>query len=133
MTTTPKPRILLTDDDEPLRSVLRRSLERSGYEVREAGTGDAALRLLANAPADLIITDIVMPGMEGIEFILSLRKTHPGLPVIAMSGGGRIEANRYLEMARVCGVAKILPKPFDLEQLIAMVQELIAPLPPTKT
>ena len=92
MTTPLQQRILLVDDDEAVRSVLRRSLVKAGYEVHEAGEGGAALKLLASAPADLIITDLVMPEMEGIEFIMALRKTHPKLPVIAMSGGGKVGA-----------------------------------------
>ncbi len=123
-------RILLADDDEAVRSVLRRSLERAGYEVREASDGRAALKLLASTPADLIITDLVMPEMEGIEFILAMRKTHPKLPVIAMSGGGRaVGPDDYLKIARACGAVKILAKPFETEQLLAAMQELLGPPP----
>lgn len=127
--TPPKQHILLIDDDAALRSILRRSLERAGYEVREAGEGGAALKLLASAPADLIITDLVMPEMEGIAFILAMRKVNPRLPVIAMSGGGRVGLNGYLEIAQACGAARILAKPFDIEQLFALVQDLIGPPP----
>ena len=130
-TPLPKQHILIVDDDEAVRSVIRRSLERAGYGVREAREGGAALKLLASAPADLVITDLVMPDMEGIALILSLRKSHPKLPVIAMSGGGRMRPEGYLDIARNCGAARILAKPFDVEDLIAMVQQLLGPLPPT--
>ena len=131
MTTPRQQHILLVDDDEAVRSVLRRGLERAGYEVREAGEGGAALKLLASAPADLVITDLVMPDMEGIELILALRKTHPKLPVIAMSGGGRaVGPGSYLQIARACGAVKILAKPFATEQLLAALQELLGPPPP---
>ena len=131
MTTPRQQHILLVDDDEAVRSVLRRGLVRAGYEVREAGDGRAALKLLASAPADLVITDLVMPEMEGIEFILALRKTHPKLPVIAMSGGGRaVGPDNYLKIARACGAMKILAKPFETEQLLTAMQELIGPPPP---
>ena len=130
MTTPRQQHILLVDDDEAVRSVLRRGLVRAGYEVREAGEGGAALKLLASAPADLVINDLVMPGMEGIEFIMALRKTNPKLPVIAMSGGGRIGGpDNYLKIACACGAARILTKPFDLAQLVGLVQELIGPPP----
>ena len=126
--TAPLPQhLLLVDDDASLRSILRRGLEKSGYEVREAGEGGAALKLLASAPADLVITDLVMPDMEGIALILSLRKSHPKLPVIAMSGGGRMRPEGYLEIARGCGAARILAKPFTLAELARLVQELIGP------
>ncbi len=130
-TPLPKQHILVVDDDEAVRSVIRRSLERAGYGVREAGEGGAALKLLASAPADLVITDLVMPDMEGIALILSLRKSHPKLPVIAMSGGGRMRPEGYLDIARNCGAARILAKPFDVEDLIAMVQQLLGPPAPT--
>ena len=131
MTTTQQQHIWLVDDDEAVRSVLRRGLVRAGYEVREAGEGGAALKLLASAPADLVITDLVMPEMEGIEFILALRKTHPKLPVIAISGGGRaVGPDSYLKIARGCGAVKVLVKPFATEQLLATLQELLGPPPP---
>ena len=124
--------IVLVDDDEAVRSVLRRGLVRAGYEVHEAGEGGAALKLLASAPADLIITDLVMPEMEGIEFIMALRKTHPKLPVIAISGGGRaVGSDNYLNIARACGAVKLLAKPFETEQLLAAMQELLGPPPAT--
>ena len=129
-TTMPKQHILLIDDDESVRSIIRRSLERAGYEVREAGEGGAALKLLASAPADLVITDLVMPDMEGIALILSLRKSHPELPVIAISGGGRMAPARYLDIARNCGAARVLAKPFDSADLLALMQQLLGSPPP---
>ena len=128
---TPQPqRLLIIDDDQSVRVWLRRSLEREGYEVREAGEGGAALELLAAAPVDLVITDIVMPDQEGIALILALRKSHPQLPVIAISGGGRIGMNNYLEIAKGCGAARVLAKPFKIAQLLPFVRELIGPPPP---
>ena len=134
MTTPIQQHLILVDDDSSLRAVLRRGLERAGYEVREAGEGGAALKLLASAAADLVITDLVMPDMEGIALILSLRKSHPKLPVIAMSGGGRMKPEGYLDIARNCGAARILAKPCTPAQLVGLVQELIGPRatrPPT--
>ena len=121
--------ILLVEDDETLRSVLRQTLAREGYEVQEAADGRAALKALARSPAALIITDIIMPEMEGIEFIMSLRKANPKVPVIAMSGGGRLGGDDYLELAQAFGAAGILAKPFDSNQLLGMVRELLGPRP----
>jgi CheY-like chemotaxis protein len=88
------PSILLIDDDDTMRLTLCRSLERAGYETHATGNGRAALKCLREAPVDLILTDILMPEMEGIELILSLRRSHPALPIIAMSGGGSGHAGR---------------------------------------
>lgn len=75
---------------------------------------------------DLVVTDMVMPEMDGVELILILRKTHPRLPVIAMSGGGRLGPDDYLKIARAGGAARILAKPFEIDQLLWMVRELIS-------
>ena len=130
MTTPRQHRLLIIDDDQSVRVWLRRSLEREGYEVHEAREGGEALKLLADTPVDLIITDIIMPDMEGIAFILALRQRRPPLPVIAISGGGRIGLNNYLEIAKGCGAARALAKPFKIAQLLTLVQELIGPPPP---
>ena len=130
MTTPRKHRLLIIDDEESLRLWLRRSLEREGYEVHEAREGGEALKLLTDTPVDLIITDIIMPDMEGIAFILALRQRRPPLPVIAISGGGRIGLNNYLEIAKGCGAARALAKPFKIAQLLPLVHELIGPPPP---
>lgn len=131
MTTTPrKQSILIVEDDEAVRSALRRTLVREGYEVREAREGGAALKLLASAPSDLVITDMIMPDMEGIALIIALRKDRPKLPVIAISGGGRVGMNNYLGIAEGCGASRVLAKPFQAKQILAFVQELLGPPPP---
>ena len=128
-TPLPKQHLVLVDDDESVRSILRRHLQRAGYEVREAGEGGAALKLLASALPDLIITDIVMPDMEGVELLITLRKRHPKLPVIAMSGGGRLHPEVYLSVAKNCGATQILTKPFEIAELLALVQQLLGRQP----
>ena len=105
-------RILIIDDDPSILSTLRRAVERAGHEVSAADNGLAGLAQLASAPVDLVVTDIVMPEMEGIELIERLRRGYPGLPVIAMSGGGRVLPNTYLALARAMGASRILIKPF---------------------
>ena len=118
-------RILLLDDDQSVRSVLRRALEWAGHEVIEAADGRAGLKHISESPFDLVITDIIMPNVEGIEFILQLRRSAPDLKVIAMSGGGRMAPASYLEMARVGGAAKVLAKPFAIEELLAAVETVL--------
>ena len=114
-------RILIIDDEQPVRSVFRRALERAGHEVSEAGDGQAGLKQIAASSFDLVVTDIVMPEMEGIEFILQVRREQPGLKVIAMSGGGRVAPKAYLDMARAAGAVSVLAKPFTIEALLAAV------------
>ncbi len=113
--------ILLVDDDGPLRSVLRRTLERAGYAVLEASDGRSALRALGHDAVDLVLTDIIMPDMEGIELMRELRKARPELPVIVMSGGGILAPNVYLQMASDLGAVRVLAKPFDSADLLSAV------------
>jgi CheY-like chemotaxis protein len=117
--------ILLIDDDEAFRSMLRRALQRRGYDVIEAAEGGAALRALSDATVDLVITDIIMPDMEGIETIQALRRTYPNLKIIAMSGGGRMQPDGYLEVAKAFGAFRVFSKPFDNEQLFAAIEEAL--------
>ncbi len=114
-------RILIIDDEQAIRSVLRRALERAGHEVSEADDGQAGLKQIAQSPFDLVVTDIVMPTMEGIEFILQLHREKPGLKVIAVSGGGRVAPKAYLDMARSAGATSVLAKPFAIDELLAAV------------
>ena len=113
------PVILVVDDDARYRLGVRLVLERSGYTVLEADNGQSGLKELAQAAIDLVVTDIVMPVMEGIEFIRLLKKAHPELPVIAMSGGPR--SDLYLDLARKMGAVAVLSKPFSDVQLLAAV------------
>ncbi len=117
--------ILLVDDDEVFRSMLRRTLQRRGYDVIEAAEGGAALRALSGATVDLVITDIVMPDTEGIETIRTLRRTHPELKIIAMSGGGRVEPESYLETAKAFGAVCVFRKPFDNKELFAAIEDAL--------
>ncbi len=117
--------ILLVEDDEAFRTMLRRALQRRGHSVIEAAEGGAALRTLESATVDLVITDIVMPDMEGIETIRALRRSHPDLQIIAMSGGGRVHPASYLDTAATFGAARVFSKPFDNEDLFAAIDELL--------
>ncbi len=126
-------RLLLIDDDPALLSLLRRTLERAGYEVVTAPNGREGLQRLTTGPFDLLITDIVMPEMEGLELILKLRQSHPALRIIAISGGGQLRPASYLNLARLSGAMTVLAKPFELEELLAAVQKLLNSEPPTGT
>jgi DNA-binding NtrC family response regulator len=120
-----KSRILLVDDDHSMRLALRRALDREGYQVFEAGNGHEALRQLENHAVDLVITDIIMPDSEGIELTFALRKRHPALPIIAMSGGGEWAPEPYLAIARTAGAAQVFAKPFLMDEFLGSVRSLL--------
>ncbi|MEX0741267.1 MAG: response regulator [Phycisphaeraceae bacterium] len=118
-------RILLIDDDELLRGMVHKTLQRAGFEVVDACDGKVGLERMDEGHFDLVITDMVMPEQEGIETVLALRAKHPQLPILAISGGGRGKPGDYLAMASKLGAAGTLAKPFDNDELIAVVKELL--------
>ena len=119
------PLILIIDDDDQLRGMLREMLERAGYEVADAPNGKEGIRLYRENPADLVVTDLIMPEKEGIETIIELRREFPDVKIIAMSGGGTIEAEKYLRMAKGLGAVRTLTKPIERKELLEAVRELI--------
>jgi DNA-binding response OmpR family regulator len=121
-------RILLIEDSDSLRAVLTRTLELAGYHVTGEASGDAGLRSFRAAPADLVITDIVMSGHEGIAVIIQLRDAYPDTPIIAISGCAR--APHYLDVALKLGASRSLAKPFTQETLLAAVRETLATIAP---
>src|SRR5689334_3792337 len=96
-------RILLVDDDESFRKMLRLTLAKLGYQVVEAADGREALQRQQTEPAAVMITDLIMPDMEGIETIQEFRSRYPAVKIIAMSGGGRVSATDFLKVAGVFG------------------------------
>jgi len=118
-------RIIIVDDDVQIRDMLRQMLERAGYEVVEAPNGKVALRLCREKPADLVITDLIMPEMEGVETIMKLRHDFPDVKIIAISGGGRAGLEEYLYSAEKLGALRTFTKPFNRKEIIAAVNELL--------
>lgn len=120
-----KKRILVIDDDENIRRLLRTILELEGYQVIEASDGGIGLREFEKSPADLVITDLIMPGKEGIETIRDLRQKSPDVKIIAISGGGRIGPESYLKMAEGVGALHTMKKPFELVELVEAVAKVL--------
>jgi CheY-like chemotaxis protein len=118
------PVILLIDDEETFRAALRQFLSRAGYDVVEAANGLEAIKSFRERPADMVITDIIMPEKEGIETLIELRQDLPDVKMIAMSGGGWYGTEIDFDMAKKLG-ARTLDKPFTLQELLDMVQELL--------
>ncbi len=119
-------RILIIDDDAPMRAMLRETFVLNGYQVETAANGLEAEPLYNRNEYDVIITDIVMPEKDGIEVILDLIRKKRGSRVIAISGGGRVNATDYLVTADKFGVAATFQKPIDRKALLAKVKELCA-------
>jgi len=119
-------RILLIDDDDQFRMLLRKMLEKAGYkDIEEANDGRTGMKLFRQRPFDLVITDIIMPDKEGIETIMELTSEYPQMKIIAMSGGGSVGPQGYLEMAKRLGASRTLEKPFKYSDFLDIVQELL--------
>ena len=119
-------RILVIDDDPVVRGMLAEMLRREGYDVDEAEDGRAGMRRFREQPATLVITDVVMPEQEGLETLMQLRQASPTVKVIAISGGGRVGPESYLNSARTLGANAILAKPFGREELLDAVTKVLA-------
>lgn len=120
-------RILVIDDDAMVRATIRDILESQGYSVEEAENGRAGLAKMRKNRADLVVTDIIMPEMEGVEAMLAVREEFPGVKVIAISGGGRTANYDFLGVAGKLGANKTLQKPFTRDELLRAVCACLEP------
>jgi CheY-like chemotaxis protein len=116
-------KILVVDDESMIREAISVLLEEGGYEVRTANNGREGMEVFSTYQPDLVLTDIVMPDMEGIEFLQTLRKKKGKLPVIVMSGNAIGE--KFLKSARLMGAKAVLKKPFSNEDLLGAVSGCI--------
>lgn len=114
-------KILVIDDDEVVRMVIVRVLERHGYRVVSAEDGRRGLAVFHAEKPDLVITDMIMPEREGIETIREICRERPDAKIIAISGGGRIGSADFLAMAMKLGATDVLAKPFEPAQLLGCV------------
>lgn len=119
-------RILMVDDDPQMQATLPLVLADGGHQVTLAANGKQALRELRAQPIDLILTDILMPEMDGLELIRAVRKEHPGVKLLAISGGSaRLPGTDALQVARLLGARRVLPKPFSADEVIAAVADAL--------
>jgi CheY-like chemotaxis protein len=122
-------RILLIDDDPMIRATLPLALAVAGHEAVVARDGKEGLRLLRQAPIDLVLTDVLMPEADGLEVLGAVHKEFPGLPVIAISGGSaRLPGTDGLQLARYLGAAAVLAKPFTEQELREAVERALGGL-----
>jgi CheY-like chemotaxis protein len=119
--------ILVIDDDPQIRRMVGRILGDAGYHMIEAEEGREGLKQMLTFDPAVIVTDIFMPEMEGIEFIRHVRKILPNAKVVAMSGGGKMKkADLVLHMAKSLGADCVLEKPFGAGTLLEAVRRLLA-------
>jgi CheY-like chemotaxis protein len=128
-------RIIVIDDEEDIRNVLVEVLERAGYDVDTAQDSDAGLQLMRTKGADLVITDIIMPGKDGVDTAYQIRMEFPNTRIIVISGGGNvmpmeyepgaIKTSAYLASADAAGADMTLTKPFDRNEILEAVSNLV--------
>ena len=117
-------RILVIDDDGDYTQSIKELIEADGYEVVICNNGRDALKMQGLRPIDIIVTDIIMPEVNGLEVILQVRKSHPSTKIIAISGGGLIHAMDLLLMAKQLGASIVLRKPFGYSLLKTQLKNL---------
>lgn len=119
-------KILVVDDEEHMRFMLKDFLS-AEYEVSLAADGKKAEALLASTAFDLVITDLVMPEMNGIELVIAIKNRNPNQKIIAISGGGGITGRfDYLPVVELLGADVILAKPFELQDLMKLVKSTLS-------
>lgn len=118
-------RILVIDDEAPVREFIRQILEEEGHQVSDAEDGEKGLKALLTFPADLVISDILMPNKEGIETIRLVRQQFPHIKLLAISGGGTRKMVDVLPAALQLGAHHTLAKPFTPEELLDAITTIL--------
>lgn len=119
-------KILIIDDEALIRKMLRKVLEKNGYEVMEACNGNEGIKFFKEHLPDMVITDLLMPEKEGLETIKEIKRISPDIKIIAISGGGMVNPDIYLNLARKFGAHHSFVKPVDNDELILTVKQLLA-------
>lgn len=127
-----KKSILIVDDDPLIRVLLRSPLHDAGYEVFEKEDGMQALRWIIENRVDLLVLDVAMPEMDGIQFASEMKQRHPQTPILAISAGEEVMSKEFcLKFMKSLGAVETLPKPFDLADFMKAVKRLLALTPCT--
>ena len=122
--------VLVVDDEDDIRQLMRGWLEHAGHRVTCAETGSEAAALAKKTAFDLVVTDILMPEGDGVGLIADLKKSQPAARILAISGGGRIiDSNDCLRIAQGLGAHAAIMKPFNREQLLGAVAQTLRPDP----
>ena len=118
-------RILLVDDDPGFATVFTAALTKYGHEAHHVTDGKLALEYLREHECELVLTDIIMPEMDGVELIVRVKKEFPGLRIIATTGGGIMLPGDYLHTAKLMGADASILKPCSVEDLIETVESVL--------
>jgi CheY-like chemotaxis protein len=128
-------KIIVIDDEEDVRDVLKQVLQRAGYDVSVASGGKEGIELLQKEGADLVITDVIMPGIDGVTTVKKIREKFRNTRILVISGGGNVAPRSYepdaisttafLSSAKNAGADGTLTKPFDRQELIDVIKELL--------
>ena len=118
--------ILIVDDDPTVRLIAGELLHGEDHAVVEAEDGDEALKLVGAMPVDLVVLDMLMPNKDGLETIVELRKRQPGIRILAISSGGKMEPGYLLRTAMMFGADECLQKPLRLETFASVVSRVLA-------
>jgi DNA-binding NtrC family response regulator len=119
--------ILIIEDDEQMREMLEAVIKNVGHDVVSVSDGKYAMGAFINGQYDVVITDIVMPGKDGLKTIQDFRSRFPKIKIIAISGGDRsFSGDTYLDIAHNFGAHRILAKPFSQKTILETIEELIS-------
>ena len=116
--------ILIIEDDDYFMDLLKRLFEDEGYIVIEASNSRIALNIVQKENPDLIITDIIMEDIDGLEILMEVKKKSPEKPIIAISGGGAIGPDDYLSSAKALGADYTFTKPFPADEMLNTVKSI---------
>ena len=118
-------KILVIDDDPGYQAAMRRVLQLEGHDVRVAGGGEEGVALLAEEPADLVVVDLLMPGMDGVQAVREIRSRHPGVAILVVTGAHEVLVDDVLRRASWIGDAGMLSKPFDDAEFLRAVRRIL--------
>lgn len=119
-------RVLVVDDNEDFRGIVCEMLLDLGWEVFTAKNGVQALAVLESQVVDVVLTDIIMPDKDGVETVQEIRRKYPTIKIAAMSGGGRVNANNYLDLAKRLGASVTFEKPFRAQELMLGLERIVS-------
>jgi len=120
-------RVLVIDDQDSIRRVVRRALEQDGHEVFDASDGELGMEILESHSFDIVITDIFMPGQDGIVTLRQVRKRFPEVKVIVISGGDSTGMMDLRQDAELLGAVTSLQKPFNAREIMDVVRSVLGP------
>jgi len=118
-------KILIIDDEKDIRAILERKLAAEGHTVLCAASGGEGITVLQQESLDLVITDIVMPEMGGIEIVMNIRKTNPSIKIITITGKVRTDSTAFQTLIEQFNVECLIHKPFSLDQITKAVQDAL--------